>query len=249
MKLTHQSASRILIALALALAIYPAVAAAQTPDAKPTARQQEPETYQAFYLTHMTEMHQANDVQTALRNFLGARAKIFYVPSQHAMCLFATAEDMQTAQKMIADLDRPLKTYRVTYTITDIDGGKRAGSQHFSLVVTPEEKSILKQGNRVPIATGSTGEGATTLTTQFQYLDVGINIDASVSGEQLHSKIEQSSLADEKSGLGGQDPIVHQALLEGWSVLEPGKPFVLGSIDIPGTTRHQEVEVTSELVH
>jgi hypothetical protein len=37
-------------------------------------------------------------------------------------------------------------------------------------------------------------------------------------------------------------------MLEGMSTLAQGKPMVLGSLDIPGSTRHEEIEVVSELV-
>lgn len=36
--------------------------------------------------------------------------------------------------------------------------------------------------------------------------------------------------------------------LEGTSTLVQGKRLALGTFDVPGTTRHQEVEVVSELV-
>jgi hypothetical protein len=48
--------------------------------------------------------------------------------------------------------------------------------------------------------------------------------------------------------VGTQDPVIRQTTLEGTSTLVLGKPLVLGSLDIPGSTRHQEVEVFSELV-
>jgi len=37
-------------------------------------------------------------------------------------------------------------------------------------------------------------------------------------------------------------------VLEGTSALTLGKPLILGSLDIPGTTRKQEIAVVSELV-
>jgi hypothetical protein len=58
----------------------------------------------------------------------------------------------------------------------------------------------------------------------------------------------QSSIAEDRSSVGTQDPIIRQTTLEGTSTLVQGKPLVLGSLDVPGTTRHQEVEVVSELV-
>ena len=37
-------------------------------------------------------------------------------------------------------------------------------------------------------------------------------------------------------------------MIEATSDLTPGKTLVLGSLDIPGTTRHQEIEAVAEPV-
>jgi hypothetical protein len=68
------------------------------------------------------------------------------------------------------------------------------------------------------------------------------------TGVRLRTKLVQSGIAEERSGIGAQDPIIRQTTLEGTSTLVQGKPLVLGSLDVPGSTRHQEVEVVSELV-
>ena len=84
------------------------------------------------------------------------------------------------------------------------------------------------------------------------YIDVGMNFDATLdefaNGVRLRSKVEQSSIAEEKSGVGAQDPIVRQTVMESTSFLTQGKPLMLGSVDIPGSTRHLDVEVVMELV-
>ena len=144
-----------------------------------------------------------------------------------------------------------LKTYRLTYTLTETDGGKHVGTQHIAMIVVSGRKTVLKQGNRVPLVTGSvsTSGGA---QTQVQYLDIGLNIDASIEesadGVKLNTQVEQSSIAEEKSGLGTQDPIVRQAKLEGTSILTAGKPLILGSMDIPSTARRLDIEVVMERV-
>jgi hypothetical protein len=64
----------------------------------------------------------------------------------------------------------------------------------------------------------------------------------------LRTKVEQTTVADEKSGVGAQDPIVRQTVLDGASTLSLDKPLVLGSLDILGSTRKQEIAVIAELV-
>jgi len=88
--------------------------------------------------------------------------------------------------------------------------------------------------------------------TQVQYQDVGLSIEARVNGSpdalDLHTKIEQSSIAEEKSASAPLDPVVRQTALDESSKLAQSKPLVLGSLDLPGTTRSQEIEVVAELV-
>lgn len=202
---------------------------------------------QTFFLKDVTQMNDINDITTDLRNVMN-RAKIYALASDNAITIRATPEDLQQAQKLIAELDRPKKVYRVTFTITESDGGRKTGTQHFSLVAADGNKSYVKQGNRVPIVTGSFDKDGAGPTTQIQYLDVGINIEAAVTGVGLRTKIEQTSVSDEKSNVGIQDPLVRQTTMEATSTFVPGKAVALGSIDIPGTTRHEDIEFVAELV-
>jgi type II secretory pathway component GspD/PulD (secretin) len=211
-----------------------------------------PETVQTIFVSNAAEQNDLNDIATDLRNAL-PKARIFPVQSQNAITLHATEEDLATAQKIIADLDRPRKVYRLTYTITDFEDGKRTGSQHFVILAVAGERTIFKQGSRVPIVTGMPDKQTAEQSSEIQYQDIGVSIEATLSGSpenlMLRSKIEQSSLSGEKTADVAPDPVVRQTVLEGFSELAQNKPLVLGSLDLPGTTRHQEIEVVAELVH
>ena len=237
---------QILAGLTLLLVLTAPSAEAQTQSLDKPA-----ETYQTIYLTNITQQNEANDLQTDLRNML-PKAHIYYLPSENAISLMATSDELQLAQKIVADFDRLRKTYRLTYTITELDGGKSVGVRHLTLIVVSRERMMLKQGSRVPIVTGSFDSGSSKQNTQVQYVDVGLNIDASLEGfndgVRLHTKMEQSSVADEKSSVAVQDPVIRQTVLEETSMLALGKPLVLGALDVPGTTRHMDVEVVAEAV-
>jgi hypothetical protein len=221
-----------------------ALAQPQAADAKPT-----PDVYQTLYLSNLTQPSDANDLIGDLRNML-PKSKMIYVPSQGAISFKGSAEDMALAQKILADLDKTKKIYRLTYTMTERDGGKTIGVQHFSVIVASGSKSDLKQGSRVPVATATNASPGSNV--EVTYLDVGQEIEASLDGYldgvRLRTKVVQSSIVEDKPGAGSQAPIIRQTTLEGTSTLVQGKPLVLGSLDIPGSTRHQEVEVLSELV-
>jgi type II secretory pathway component GspD/PulD (secretin) len=242
-----------LVGLTLTLTLFARSAVSQTQPADSRVAEPQPSstTYRTFYLTNLTEQHDATELLNDLRNML-PRAKVYFLRSQNAISVVGSPDDLLLAQKMLSDLDRPRKIYRLNYKITETDSGKAIGTRRFSLIVASGGKTDLKQGNKIPIVTGTGDAGSSTQSSQVQYLDLGMNIEATVDGCQdgarLHTKVELSSLSDEKSGVGTQDPVIRQTVLEGSSILSPGKPLVLGSLDIPGSTRQQEVEVVSELV-
>jgi type II secretory pathway component GspD/PulD (secretin) len=211
-----------------------------------------PEQVQTFYLSSVTQANDAVEIVAGLRNMLDPGVKIFLVQSENALTVRATAEQMALAEKLLKELDRPKKTFRLVYTVTETDSGKKIGVQHFAMVLAPGGRTVLKQGSRVPVATGSMDQKGGPNTTQFTYLDVGLNIDASIDGYadgvRLRTKVEQSSVAEEHLIAGVQEPIIRQTVLEGTSILTQGKPMVLGSADVSGSTRHLEVEVVLEAV-
>jgi hypothetical protein len=243
-KATRSTTTRVIAAIMLVMVCWAmnTTAQAQATDTKST-----PETYETLYLTNLTQENDANSLASDLRNMLPA-AKIVYVSSQSAISIRASAEDIALARKILSDLDKTKKIYRLTYTMTEKDSGKTIGVQHFSIIVASGSMSVLKQGSRVPVVTNTSSTGSTELT----YLDLGQEIQASLDGYldgvRLRTKVVQSSIAEERSSVGTPDPIIRQTTLEGTSTLVQGKTLVLGSLDVPGSTRQQEVEVVAELV-
>lgn len=203
--------------------------------------------YQSFYLKNATSQNAANDIQTAMRNLLPG-AKIYYAATENALMVSGSADELAQAQKMLADLDKPQKLYRVTYTISD----GRGAPKHLAMLVSPGRRGISRQGTRVPIMTGSYKEGGgQEANTQFQYQDIGLNVDATIEGYgdglRLLSKIEETSVSEQKSSVGIQDPIVDQSVLEAQSALNSAKPVTLGSLSL-GDGKHLDVQVTVEAV-
>jgi type II secretory pathway component GspD/PulD (secretin) len=241
--------STLTIAAALALSLTGTTARAQTEDAaaKPTSN-----PTQVLYLNNISSVSEASDIVTAVRNMLDPHDKIFLVQAQNALFVQGPPDQLVLAKKLIDDLDRAKRTYRLTYTITEVDDGKRVGTQHFAMVLVSGQRTTMKQGTKIPVATGSYETGTATSQTQFTYLDIGLNFDAtldeSVNGVRLRSKAEQSSLGTDKTIAGVQEPVIRQTVLEGTAVLTPGKPLILGSLDIPDSTRRLDIEVVMEVV-
>jgi type II secretory pathway component GspD/PulD (secretin) len=249
------SSAQLLVTFTITLTIlaFSTAACAQDADSKPCPAKPAPEAevYRSFQLNNVTQQSELNDIQTAIRNMV-TRAKIYSVASQNVIAVKASPEEMELVRKMIAELDRPRRLYRLTYTITDVDGGKRGDTQSYALIVSSEEKTSLKLGSRVPIITGTYDASSSSAESQVQYVDIGMHIEANVGGSvdglMLRTKVEQTTIADEKSTASPQNPIVRQAILDGVSTLIPGKPLVLGSLGPAGTTHKQEVAVVAEMV-
>jgi type II secretory pathway component GspD/PulD (secretin) len=133
-----------------------------------------------------------------------------------------------------------------------MDGEKRVGTQHYSMVLANGQEAILKQGDRVPIATSGTVNSAMPGSTQaqFVYQDIGMTFGATLSelheGARLRTDVVQTSLATEKPAFTAPDPVIRQTEFKGEAVLSAGKPLVLGSMDIPGSTRHFQIEALIE---
>jgi type II secretory pathway component GspD/PulD (secretin) len=203
-----------------------------------------------YYLTNSTDEHDADEVLIALRNVLDPWVKVYLDFQQSAIVLSAPPDEQRLAQQVISDLDRPRKSYRLTFTLADSDAGKRVGVQHFSVVVLSGQRTTLKEGTKIPVVTGSYEPSSSTQQTQFTYLDVGMNfdltLDASPNGLRLKSKVEESSVGEPNTIAGVQEPVVRQAVFEGTTGLAPGKPLTLGSLDVPGSTRHIDIEVIAE---
>jgi type II secretory pathway component GspD/PulD (secretin) len=223
-----------------------AIAQDQPAETKPA----EPQEYRTFYLVNTTQDAE-NDISTDLRNML-PRAKIYMVRTMGAITTRGTADDLQLAQRILADIDRPAKTYRLTFTVKDSDAGNPAGPRRIAMVVVIGNKSEVKLGSKVPIVTGSFDDQTSKANTQVQYEDVGLMIEAWLdsSGDslRLHTKVEQSSVSDEKSNVGIQDPVLLQSVFDGSSTLVEGRPQVLGTLETPGGSGKVEIEVIAEPV-
>ena len=207
-----------------------------------------------IYLKNVPNQNDANEILVAIRNVTDPGLKIYLVASQNALVIDTYPEQFARIEALVHALDLPHKTYRLTYTITDLDAGKTIGTQHLSLVVVAGQRSTAKDGNKVPIATGSSNATDSSASqTQFTYLDVGMNIDATLSdydtGAILKTKVEQSGVGQTTTIAGVTEPIIRQTVLESNTVLTPGKPVMLGSVDVPNTTRRLDIAVVMDPIH
>ncbi len=232
-----------LAALILALAASSAVA--QT--------EQQPYPIHIYYLKYATAQYQQNEILTAIRNVADTSIKIFLVPSQNQLVVRASPEQNERIAELLKSLDVPEPLYRLTYIFTETDNGKRIGVQQYSMVMAPSQRMQLKEGDKVPVMTGSTDKDSGGISKQTTYLDVGFNFDSTVTtygpdGVRLQAKVERSAIAQEKTSVLAEDPLIRQSTINGVANLTLGKPQHLGNIDVIGSTRQLQVDALVEVV-
>lgn len=104
-----------------------------------------------------------------------------------------------------------------------------------------DEKATLKIGDRVPIATGSFSPGigaggiSPLVNTQFQYLDVGVNIDITPHIHSNHEVtlkmvLEISSVTSTQNIGGINQPVIGQRRIEHETRLQDGDINLIGGI-------------------
>jgi general secretion pathway protein D len=106
---------------------------------------------------------------------------------------------------------------------------------------TDQQKATMKIGSRIPIATGSYQTGAATavvsslVNTQFQYQDVGVNIEMTPTVHFDHDvtlkvKIEVTSQSGSVTISGVTEPILSQRVVDQVIRLREGEASILGGI-------------------
>jgi type II secretory pathway component GspD/PulD (secretin) len=202
-------------------------------------------------LNNAISAYGSSDIMNALRNILTPTSKVILLPSQNVIAVASTPDQITQAKAIVHEFDRPPKRYRLTYTIIDLDGTRRIGEQRYSMVALDGQKMTLKQGSKVPVTIENSKDNSSQQV--ITYLDIGMNFEAMInsSGDSanLQTKVGRSSIAEERSGIGPQDPIVRQSVFEGASILTMGKTETLGSIDFPGSTRHLDIQVMAERIN
>lgn len=262
-----------------------------------------------FYLSNLSQPTELQDVVNAMRTILEV-SRIQQLPSQGAIVVRGTPDQVALAQKLVDDLDRAKpevlievavmqvsrskmhtlgvspptsvtvqlqpnvtasSTPGATPAATSATGGINLNTlanlnatdfqvtipqatatallsdSNTKIIQNPQiraldgQKATLKIGDRVPIATGSFqpgigGVGINPLVnTQFQYLDVGVNIDITPrvhAGREISLKLTLDvSAVTSHVSIGGIDqPVIGQRKIEHEIRLKDGEVNLLGGM-------------------
>jgi hypothetical protein len=140
--------------------------------------------------------------------------------------------------------ERPLSFYKLEFVLRELQDGKVINTRNYLMTVENGDRGSTKTGARVPIAMGTTDK-------QYNYLDIGVNIDCRVVGRDDYASIattvEISSFAlpEQTSNTSGLPPVLRQVRTNMAAVVPVNKPTVIGSIDDANSTKRYEIAVTA----
>ena len=142
------------------------------------------------------------------------------------------------------DSREPGHSYRLDFTISELEDGKKINSRQYSINLSSGEANEIKIGTRVPVE-AKQGE--------FQYLDVGTSIwcrlrdradIAWLSNDvmlQVRSDLSNFAIPDQQAQ--SMRPIIRQVKIDSSAIATVGKQMVVGSAEDPNSKRQFQVEV------
>ena len=142
------------------------------------------------------------------------------------------------------DSREPGHSYRLDFTISELEDGKKINSRQYSINLNSGEANEIKIGTRVPVE-AKQGE--------FQYLDVGTSIWCRLRDStdiawlandvmlQVRSDLSNFAIPDQQAQ--STRPIIRQVKIDSSAIATVGKQMVVGSADDPNSKRQFQVEV------
>jgi hypothetical protein len=159
-----------------------------------------------------------------------------------------TENPESAAQNGNAAAKKPLNVYRLDFVLSEFIDGKKVNTRSYTVTAREDEMNKLRSGARYPVATGTAEKN-----TQFQYLDVGVSIDCRVVERggylELNAVIDSSDIegadAHGVPNLMGQNPVIGQMKSDIRSLIRPGTPTMVSSMDDPASKRRFQLDVTA----
>lgn len=260
-------------------------------------RDYEDHVTRVFYLQNITSAPELQEVMTAVRTVTNVR-NIFPVSSQNALVIRGTTDQIELAEKIILDIDKPKSEVLVDMIVLEVNGDRtRAlaatvapGGLNMTATSTPGggtttplnriahlglgdwtttmpnallqatltdtrakiltspqlrgiegQKASLKIGDRYPYASGSfqsavgTGGGLPYAQTQFQFADIGVNVDITprIHGSDevtLQVEFEISNISSTIDVGGVSQPVIGQRKVNHIIRLKEGEAALIGGL-------------------
>jgi hypothetical protein len=171
-----------------------------------------------------------------MRKSLALASLLLLVPA------IAHAALAQTASEPAKAIEPP-HYFHLDFVVQEVDAsGKPTNSRSYSTTVSTDPRdspTIIRAGSRIPLITGSDKGGG---GQQYQYIDIGVNIDARSAHEvgrmlALNVSAEISSVAAKVNFPGPDslitsgDPVIRQNKWQSYVLVPTGKATVIFDSD------------------
>jgi general secretion pathway protein D len=150
---------------------------------------------QTFYLTNSTAQVDANEVVVAIRNLLDPSVKIYLVPSQDAIVMRATPDQLLLAEKLINDLDRARPEVVVDVAILEVnrDVMRNLGiTLPQSIGLTPQADPYAAAPTSTTTTTGTTTTASTFTLNSLAHINAN-NFAVNITGGTLNALLSDTN--------------------------------------------------------
>lgn len=149
----------------------------------------------------------------------------------------------------------PQKFYKLEFVVKEVEAGKVLNARSYSMTAAggAQNAASIRAGSKVPIASGGFAQGGAGAQSyrQFQYVDVGVNIDCRSIAElqrdlSLYVTAEVSSVPSEAAAASvpTDPPMVRQNKWSSWTVVPLKKATLIFSSDDLASKRQMQLELT-----
>lgn len=131
------------------------------------------------------------------------------------------------------------KYYRLDFVVKDLEGGKVQGTRNYSVYANTLAggSAMIRSGGKVAIPT-------TPGSTQYSYLDVGVNIDCKLQFETSAEIGLQVSADISGISQASPAPVIDQTKWSSNVVVMLKKPTTIFSSESPSSKRTTQLELT-----
>ena len=156
-----------------------------------------------------------------------------------AVLLLATLAIPANAQE-----SRETPLYRVEFNIHDGSDAAAKTGRRYAMMIEATGKGTFRAGNKVPYVTGP---ASATQGPQYSYAEIGVNIDArlrDISGRIfLNADLDVSTVLPREKD-AAPNPTIASIRIAVNTIMSPGKPALVASIDDPVIKRRFDIEAT-----
>lgn len=127
-------------------------------------------------------------------------------------------QDSANAQEQAKASEAPAHFYHLDFVVQEMGAdGKPTNSRTYTSTVStgPHDRGTsIRTGSRIPVPTGASSSAANEVlvNTQFQYVDVGVNIDAR-NARDMGRQLSIDLVADVSSVAPTADARIHQPVI------------------------------------